>query len=57
MMTHEGTTQEWPTCDPFQKECNGGKFPEAIISKRYEWACFNAHKRSQVGYEGISFED
>ena len=55
-MRNEGTTQAWPTCDPFQKECNGGKFPHEII-KRYEWACFNAHKRAQVGYGGITFND
>ena len=57
MMIYNDTTQAWPTCDPFQKECNGGKFPKVNIVKRHEWACFNAHKRAQVGYGGISFED
>jgi hypothetical protein len=57
MMRHDGTTQAWPTCDPFQKECNGGKSPETILAQRREWGCFNALKRAQVGYHGISFED
>lgn len=57
IMKHEGTTQAWPMCDPFQKECNGGKFPNDIIGKCYEWAYFNAHKRAQVSNAGLSFKD
>ena len=55
-MKKGGITQAWPTCNPFKKECDGGKFPSEII-RRYEWACFNAHRRTQVGYEGIEFDD
>ncbi|PWA72254.1 hypothetical protein CTI12_AA271220 [Artemisia annua] len=31
--------------------------PAMMKHERNEWACFNAHKRTQVGYGGISFED
>ena len=31
--------------------------PEINLAKRNEWACFNTHKRNQVGYHGISFEN
>ena len=55
-MRKDGVTEAWPTCNPFKKECDGGKFPRDMI-RRYEWACFNAHKRGTVEYEGIEFDD
>ena len=57
IMTYRGTTQAWPTCDPFKGKCDGGRSPELNLDKRNEWACFNANKRDQVGYLGISFEN
>ena len=57
MMTYRGTTQAWPTCDPFKKGCDGGRIPEINLAKRSEWACFNAYKRNLVGYHGISFQN
>ena len=56
-MTYRGTTKAWPTCDPYLKKCNGGKLTKENMVKRYEWACFDEHKRGQVGYFGISFEN
>ena len=55
IMTYRGTTQAWPTCDPFKGKCDGGRSLKLNLAKRNEWACFNANKRDQVGYLGISF--
>ncbi|PWA36033.1 hypothetical protein CTI12_AA604000 [Artemisia annua] len=57
LMIENGIAQAWPTCDPAQKKCNGGKLIHGDVAKRYQWACFNESKRSEVGYHGISFRN
>ena len=52
-----GITQAWPTCDPSQKECDGGSKVHGDKEKRYEWACFYDTKRGEIGYLGISFNN
>ncbi|PWA52201.1 hypothetical protein CTI12_AA456800 [Artemisia annua] len=55
LMIENRITQAWPTCDPSRKKCNGGELIHGDVAKRYEWACFNESKRSEIGYHGISF--